>query len=251
MSFPATPVVNAPNLYLQDCFLTWLSTTEISISAGQARNSSNVNDIFVSTACTVFTTVSGAGGLDTGTIAASTLYDVYVIGSSLNNTLYAGLLSLYSATPNIVLPNGYDMYRRVGTVLTDGASHILKFVQSSGNNLTRTMWYDAPIQVLNAGTQAVAFAAVDLSASVPAAPIPTNVYMQAVFYPNAASDTACITPHGATNTSGYALITGQVTHVNISPLITVPCDSAAKVQYLLSTASATLTLNLVAYDDAL
>lgn len=242
----AIPMVNAPYLQLQDCQMVWNSTTELTILAGQARDHTNVNDIIVSANVTVQTTISGAGGLDTGTIAASTLYYVCVIGSSLNTSLYAGLLTLSATAP--VLPNGYDMIRRVGAVLTDGSSHFLKFVQT-GEDLARSMYYDVPIAVLSGGTQTAFTTAVSCAASMPA--IQTNVYLQALFTPNAASDTCTIVPNGAVSVAGYNYMVGQVAHVVVAENIKVPCDGAAKINYLLSTGSAALTLNLIGYDDNL
>lgn len=63
---------------------------------------------------------SGANGLDTGTIAASTCYYVFVIWNSGSNTT-AGLVSLSATAPT--LPAGYDYFARVGAIITDGTAN--------------------------------------------------------------------------------------------------------------------------------
>src|SRR5208283_4100787 len=78
------PQVNAGLLYVNGLDVSWVSTTALSVAAGAARDSSNVNDIVSPTAVSISSAINGAGGLDTGTIAASTFYAVYIIGSSLS-----------------------------------------------------------------------------------------------------------------------------------------------------------------------
>lgn len=64
----------------------------------------------------------GANGLDTGTVAASTWYYIFVISSSTDPVTFpdASLASLTPVTPS-VLPTGYDKFRMVGMVVTDSA----------------------------------------------------------------------------------------------------------------------------------
>jgi hypothetical protein len=138
-SNPNIPIVNLGNLYIQNLGLTYSSTTALILGSGQARDASDVNDIVLSSAASVSVSSNGANGLDTGTIAASTLYYVYVIGSSNNLASSAGLLSLSASAP--LLPYNYDMYRRVGAISTDSSSHIRPFTQTGKGN-ARTMWYD-------------------------------------------------------------------------------------------------------------
>jgi hypothetical protein len=71
-------------------------------------------------------TTNGVNGLDTGTLAASTWYYVYVI---YNGTTTAGLFSLSSTSPT--LPSGYTYSARVGAVRTDssGSKYLLQTLQ--------------------------------------------------------------------------------------------------------------------------
>src|SRR5277367_1440576 len=112
MSTQAIPIVNAKYLNMNGCQLTWHSTTVVYLNNGTCRDSTNTNDITIAGPSatpyvTLTTTVSGVGGLDTGTVAASTLYDVYAIGSSLGQAPGAALYSLASASAP-VLPYNYD-----------------------------------------------------------------------------------------------------------------------------------------------
>jgi hypothetical protein len=66
-------------------------------------------------------TLSGAGGLDTGTESVSTWYRVFAICND-TGTLVAGLLSA-SSTP--LLPSGYTLFRRVGWVRNNAASNFV------------------------------------------------------------------------------------------------------------------------------
>jgi len=137
---PTVPIVNAGLLYVNGCQLSWLSTTSFSVAAGQVRDSTNTNDITISSARTVIISASGlVNALDTGTIAASTMYYVYAIGSSLSDAPSGCLISLSASAPT--LPYNYDMYRRIGAISIDSGSHVRPFMQvGSGNG--REMLYD-------------------------------------------------------------------------------------------------------------
>jgi hypothetical protein len=70
---------------------------------------------------------NGNGGLDTGTVAASTWYHVFVIERTDTNVVDA-LISLSATSPT--LPANYTKKRRIGSVRTDASSHILAFSQN-------------------------------------------------------------------------------------------------------------------------
>jgi hypothetical protein len=90
---------------------------------------------------TLALTGAGANGLDTGTVATSTWYSVWVI---YNGTTTAALASLSATAPT--MPTGYTYAARVGWVRTDsGSKYPLKFMQfgrrvqyspAAGSNLT-------------------------------------------------------------------------------------------------------------------
>lgn len=70
---------------------------------------------------------SGAGGLDTGTLAANQVYFEWVI-SQPGGASPTGLMSLSSSSPT--MPSGYTMKVRVGGgAITDGSSHFYRITQ--------------------------------------------------------------------------------------------------------------------------
>jgi len=205
---PFVPVQNKGLSYINGLQMTWTDADTVTIAQGQARNSTNVNDILlqrpplnngtaVLTPFTISTAITGAGGIDQGTVANATLYAVYVIASSANswinlppseleslavppfttpsptspvvqdaNYIQANVLFSTSFT-NPLLPYGFDMFRRIGTVLTDGSANFVAFDQF-GSGSDRTMTYRASVASgVTAGSSAT-FASVDISASVPA-----------------------------------------------------------------------------------
>ena len=217
---PNYPVVNLGDLYVQGGRLTYASTTTFTVSPGQFRDSTNINDIVISSTQTVSQAVSGIGGLDTGTIAASTIYYVYAIGSSIygadngldslsngsttasypDSYLPAGcIISLVNGQPT--LPFGYDMWRRIGAIRTTAGSAIEPFTQS-GFGKNRTMRYQTPVApgaAATAGTTSYATIGA-LLAIVPQ--IPVDVIIEASLAPATAGDSLYLAPYGNTVAPG-------------------------------------------------
>lgn len=75
---------------------------------------------------TVDLTVSGLGGLDTGSEASSTWYYIYLVPSATS-----GVFSVVASItdPASGGPTGYDIYRYIGTIRNDSSSNILEFYQ--------------------------------------------------------------------------------------------------------------------------
>lgn len=240
---PNAPLKNAPNLYIQGLRVTWTDGTHISIATGRARNSTNVNDIINSAAITINTAVIGAGGMDQVAVANSTLYAVYLIGDSSQYETTSAVLST-DFTNGPVLPSGYDMWRRIGCVLTSGAAAILEFRQRGESN-DRWMWYDVGIAELAAGAQA-AYTAVNIATSVPAQA--TQVIFDTILTPTGAADAVHLQPTGATGADGYAILTGAVAGVVQRAPLMVPCNATPSIDYKVT---GTVSLNTQAYLDQL
>lgn len=240
---PNTPIVNAPYKSIQGLNLAWTSGTVITVSAGRGRDSTNTNDIISTATVTINAATDGAGGLDQGALANSTFYAVYAIGDSTGYQTTSAVLST-NVTTGPLLPRGYDMFRRIGYVLTSGAAAILEFRQVGAGN-DRWMWYDVGIAELAGGASAV-YAAVNIATSVPASA--TMVMFDAILTPTGAADLAHLQPTGATGADGYAILSGAVAGVvQRAPLI-VPCDSTPSIDYKVT---GTLSLNTKAYLDLL
>jgi hypothetical protein len=222
--------------------LGWTSGTVITATAGRARNSTNANDIVLAAGATLNAATVGANGLDIGALANSTMYAVYAIDDSYLNNPGALLLSTSFTSP--LMPFGYDMFRRIGAVLTSGAAAILEFRQV-GSGQDRWMWYDLGIAELSGGASAT-YVDVDCATSVPLQA--TMIIFDAIVTPTAAGDIASLQPKGATNANGYAIMAGDVAAVAHRDAMMVPCNGSAIVSYKVV---GTLSLNTKAYLDQL
>lgn len=260
MTTPNVPIVNAGLLYVNGFGIARTAAKQITMQLGAARDSTNTNDIVLGptsatpdepTTPAVPVVINGAtvgvNGVDIAVLVASSFYAVYAIGDSTNHQPTAGLLSLNATTPS--LPYGYDMYRRIGWVLTDVSANILIFWQY-GSGSGRTYYYDVGITALTAGTSAT-YAPIVLTASVP--PISTEVLFLATFTANAATDLAHFLPFGSTATNGIAEFGYGSAAVQVG-MITVPSALNAgvpTVQYKVTSASDALTLLTAGFKDTL
>lgn len=159
---PNVPITNLGNLYINGARLSYTSTTSFTVGTGQVRDSTDTVDIIIggnqyssstdqggesgttnntSTPVVVSQALSGAGGVDVGTVAASTFYYVYVIGDSRGFNSGSAVMSLAAPSVGPSLPLGYDCYRYVGGVSTNSTPHIRPFMQNGAQAL-RTIWYD-------------------------------------------------------------------------------------------------------------
>ena len=240
----ATPIVNAGFKYITGMELSWNTVSTITVSNGQARNSDNINDIKLDLPVTINAAANGAGGLDIGALGNNKFYAVYVIGDSFGVGVPSALLSLDLFQP--LLPSNYDMYRRVGFVLTNGTAEILKFYQT-GLSSDRTMWYDVAIATdVTAGASAV-YADVDASDSVP--PIATNVIWQVTFTPTGADDQVQLIRKGSAAANGYAIMSGSAAGVVKAGTLFCPISETGQIQYKV-TGTAT-AINVQGYVDTL
>jgi hypothetical protein len=231
--------------YVSGLAIAWASNTTLTVAAGQCSDSSNSFDIKAASALTINAAVVGANGIDTGALGASTVYNVFVIWQQVGRSTPAAIIST-SSTP--IMPEGYDLYRRIGYTTTDGSSHFLLMYQY-GSGLNRKYIYDAPISILSAGNSAT-YAATSLAAAVPA--ISTLVTFDAEFTPNAAGDTAALRPSGSASTtfciiSSVAAAKEQKMQIQVPSLVV---SSVAKIDYLV-TASGALDLFVVGFNDYL
>lgn len=177
----AVPIVNQPFLYMNEMKITNDATTpnsKFNISAGICRDSTNTYDINLgnfngqnnsgtaNSSTTVNCLNNGINGLDTGSLAASSVYKVYVVGDAVSGNATGVMASLAVPTVGPLLPFGYNIYRLIGYMFTGGASTFL-LGYNSGNNNARRFTYDAPRATsVTAGTSAT-YAAINLSTLVP------------------------------------------------------------------------------------
>lgn len=204
------PIVNQPSLYMNGLLLSNDATTphtKLDVAAGICRDSNNIIDINLgnylglsgigtaNSATVINFAVNGANGLDTGSIAASTFYYIYVIADSSEKQLPAALASLSASAPT--LPFGYDSIRLIGCCKTDGSSNILAYY-ASGTGGNKYFQWDAPIAVtVTASGTSATYSAMDLSVGVPVSKF-GRVSLKYKWTNNAAADALNFTPTGAT-----------------------------------------------------
>jgi hypothetical protein len=219
--------------------------TKLDISAGICRDSNNIMDMtvgvsnkdfeggYVAAPLVLNTAVVGANGIDTGTLAASTLYAVYLIGDSTYQRTTASLMSLASNSLPL-MPAGYDSYRLIGYASTDGSTHFRLF-RTSGTGSVRTVIYNAPVATAVTAGASATYAAVALTTLVP--PVnDTLVKVQTIFTPNAANDKL--------NMQGY-LATGDQVTVN-AQVAAVAIDNIDDVQAQLNVAAPSISYKVSA-----
>lgn len=139
------------------------------ITAGAASDSTaslllSSNSAFTKTTAS-FAAGTGNGALDAGAIAINTWYHVYVIGAAATTTDF--LFSLSATSPT--LPPGYTLFRRIGSMRTDGSSHWIQFFQV-GN----TFSWVIPILDVNAVTPPA-------SPTLTALTVPSGIVVSAIF----------------------------------------------------------------------
>lgn len=238
------PVVNAPYLNVSNLELTILGDETLSMAAGRARNSSNESDIILESAVTVSNVLSGLNGIDTGSVSASKVYAVYLVGDSSGNNPEGGILSLDQSSP--LLPAGYDMYRLIGYAVTDASKDfLLGYWYGSANE--RVWAYDAPQATAVTAGNATTYTAVALTTLVPAVEnLPVSVAY--AYTPASAGNDLNLTPGNATGNA--VTINGQVTAVIISgnaEVMSKVTSSVPEIDYKVGNGSDAVALNVAGF----
>lgn len=238
--------------YVEGLALSVASTTTLGIAVGRCRDSGNLNDMSLGSAATINAANAGVlNGIDTGSLGASKLYYVYLIGSSLDPSgLHFPVGGLVSLSSSPLLPSGYDIYRRIGWAFTDGSSHFLTNYQT-GDGLVRKYFWDTSIAVLTSGT-ASTLTAIDLSSAVP--PIDNVlVTLEVAFTPATANDKVSFAPYGSTATvlpsiSGVVAAKIQTGQLDVVAKLN---SSLPKVLYINSAASGNTDVQVYGFADVL
>jgi hypothetical protein len=130
--------------------------TKVDLTADQVvvQNTSFKPVLAVNLSFTIDFGATGANGIDTGGIANSTWYYVWVI---YNGTTVAGMFSLSSTAPT--MPAGYTYKALVGVVRSNASSHIVGFYQTgrevliASANIFNAKQVAAAAAVLSGGDQ--------------------------------------------------------------------------------------------------
>ncbi len=238
--------------------LSWVSATSLLVADGECSDSTNSYDIVVNTNG-VGTTLSGSSvglnALDTGTIAASTMYYIYAVGDPSGFNIPGFVISASSTGP--VMPKGlnpsnYSLSRLVGFALTNGSANFLAFYMT-GSASQRFYQYDVPVAVVvpSSGTSTT-FVAVDLSVAVPLVNFGRS-QLQYNWTNNAVTDILSLQPAGGTGTAwvtkGQAAGIPQDGNALILPLI---ASSKPEIAYKTTTGGSVLnTMAVQGFEFAL
>lgn len=263
---PEIPMVNAGTLYINGLQLSNNATTPLTllnIAAGACRDSTNTNDIVVSNPAVLNLAASGALGIDTGTVAVNTMYAVYAIGSSSNQigngqpfTAFPGTIILSTSFVRPYLPAGYDMYRRIGAVVTSAASQFVVFSQT-GTGTARKTWYALPVLTPITVGNATVFTAIGLNTTAPAVPVVPGVtaFFRSLYTPAVAGNQVFLYPVAGANV-GYRVdaASGDVAAVAHTSTLSSPVvivAGVANAAYRVSAAGDSVALLVAGYEDAL
>lgn len=237
MTINAVPILNLPELYMNGLGISNDGTTPntlLDVAAGACRDSTNVFDIVLSAAVKINSANTGVNGLDTGTIAASTVYAVHVISSPILGSVPAAMISLSSTAPT--MPYGYSQFRVIGYVKTDGSANFVKGYWTAGNTPLRKFTFDAYAATsVTAGTSAT-YAAIDLTTIVPAVD-QLPVVFEINWTANAAADTFAMQGGNGTGDqfSAIAPVAGSTAHTVAFPMVLAQLVTGApKVNYKVS-----------------
>lgn len=265
------PIYSLPHLYISGLNISAASTTIIAIAPGQARDSNDNIDMPVGfpnlqgttlpvtqfqgymPPILVSSVVNGVNGLDTGTIAASTQYAIYLIGDSRGYNPVAGILSLTS-NPGPIMPLGYDSFRLIGFWQTDGSSHFVYATHKPQNMVGAVTYYDVPPIAVLTGGNATTFTAIDLTtnAAIPTTTLPNViVWLLVVFIPAAAGDVVQFRPTGSAATANVTTIVGIAAGIAqtqyIEVIAGVSGGSVPSIDYLVTSASDSVTVSVASW----
>jgi hypothetical protein len=153
--------------------------------------------------------INGPLGLDQGTLAASSLYYIFVIFDATGKLQPSAIISLSLTAP--VLPAGYSNFHWIGQMRTDASTHFL-LGYNYGTKSDRLFFYDAPLATSVTAGASATYAQVNLIGLVPNINnIP--VWITTNFTPGAAGDTLSLQP--GNGTGAPVVITGQVSTVHV------------------------------------
>jgi hypothetical protein len=106
------------------------SSATFAVAAGVAGDSTNADMMTLAASISKTTGAwavgSGNGSLDTGAVAISTWYHVFLIKRT-DTQVVDVLFSLSVSAPT--MPSSYTLFRRIGSMLTDASSHWVAFTQ--------------------------------------------------------------------------------------------------------------------------
>lgn len=164
-----TTDVPLPNYLTGLTLSTAGSSATFGVAAGYATDSTNVSMMSLGSAYTKTTSAwavgTANGALDTGTIANSTWYHVFLIKRT-DTGVVDVLISTSATSPT--LPTNYTLFRRIGSMKTDGSAQWTKFSQFGDEFL-----WDAAVNNVNGSPATTAIQTIAVT-------VPTGIKITAI-----------------------------------------------------------------------
>lgn len=239
--------------YLSGASLAFSTTTAFNVAAGTVTDSTSA--VYMTVAALTKTTSAwslgnNGGCLDTGAIAASKWYNVFIVERTDLSAIDV-LCSLSPLTPT--MPANYTYKRRIGSLLTNGSSQWTNFAQ--WNDEFRWAAVVADVATTNPGT-----AAVTVTMSTPLGVIVEGIFNTRAYNGSSTDDgrTDFFSPLIDDGTSGSnslfnagvgatAVAGGQV-----SGQIRIPTNTLSQIKYIQpgAVASSVINIGTVGWIDA-
>ena len=235
--------------FLHGLELVPINDTTFTISAGYCIDTTNALNLVLGSTTINFAT-TGANGLDTGSIGANKDYCVYLIGDSNGVNPTAGIVSLGTSGPT-VMPSGYNKYRFIGNVFSDGASQLYDWVcRGKANVKEYRVDFAVDKVILSSGSSTTQTSIGTLGSFIPNTGFVSKIKFQSEFVPGIATDYARITVGGfvaSTQIASVILGSGVNTAHFQCPFEIEPSAVSYQIDYLVDNALDDLTLVITGF----
>jgi len=241
-----SPIVGIPFPQIENLQLEWVSVSTLGLKAGRCWDETATFGLIIPDDITIDASKNGANGLDSGSLANTTTYYIYVIGQQTGYSAPAALLSASLADP--VMPYGYDLKKRVGVWRTNGSAEFLK-IHQSGDYSERYYHYDAVLNLKTAGND-TAFTPIDVSVAYPA--IDNLVIgLNISFTPATASNSVFVQSFGGSDADLTGFSGVVASEVQKGQLVTMAKlnSGVPTIEYKVSNASDAVTIDAGYYID--
>ena len=219
-SFATFPVYYVNGLQISNDATT--PNTKLDIGTGSILDSTQTFQLFTDTPIVINAALNGLNGLDTGALAASKVYAVYLVADPVDLQPTGAMISLNLTTP--LMPFGYSAFALIGYVTTDSSSHFLAGYWSTDDSGNRTFTYDTFIATaVTAGNQ-TSYTNVDLTKFVPLVNnTPVQVYSSYV----GATAGNILSLQAGNATGAQEIVTCQVATVHVTGVSTILAQTVA------------------------
>lgn len=225
--------------------------TILDIAGGSCLDSTGAYQLSSNTVIKINSAINGLNGLDTGAIAASTIYPVYLVWDPVSFQPTGAMISLSYTQP--LMPFGYNAFLLIGYVTTDGSKNFLKGYWTAGNTSMRFFIYDAfQVTAVTAGASTT-YANVNLIHLVPNINnTPVSIFTN--FSANAAADTLSLQAGNATGDQVIitgSVVTGTAHTTTLSNLlaqsVSITSVISPVINYKVSSASDAVAIDVAGY----